>query len=311
MQGAIYYLLTVLIWGSTWFAIKFQLGVVDESVSLVYRFGLAAALLLAWCVVRRMRLRFTRVEHLAMAAQGACLFSTNYLLFYWCTGLITSGLVAIIFSTVIVMNIINGAIFLKRRVQGIVLVGALVGLLGITLVFWHEILASQAESLAASGNVLTGNILKGLGIGLVATYSASLGNILSARNQQHGLPVLQTNAFGMAYGALLMGVYAFFTAAPFAFEWSVPYVSSLLYLSVFGSIIAFGAYLTLVGRIGADRAAYATVLFPLVALVLSSLFEGFEWTAMALVGVALVLIGNVLVVGRGLGARWRRRVAVA
>jgi drug/metabolite transporter (DMT)-like permease len=306
MQGAVFYLLTVLIWGSTWFAIRFQLGTVDPSLSLVYRFGLAACLLLVWCVIRRVSLRFTVKEHLAMAAQGLCLFSVNYLLFYWTTGLITSGLVAIIFSTVIVMNIINSAIFLKKPVQGIVLFGAVVGLLGITLVFWHEIEASRAVSEQASNKVL-----KGLGIGLVATLFASLGNILSARNQAHKLPVLQTNAFGMAYGAMIMVAYALAADVPIVFEWTVDYVGSLLYLSIFGSIIAFGAYLTLVGRIGADRAAYATVLFPLVALVISSIFENFQWTPLALAGVALVLIGNVIVVGKGLGARWRRRSAVA
>lgn len=306
MQGATYYLLTVLIWGSTWFAIRFQLGVVDESVSLVYRFGLASLLLVIWCVVRRVSLRFTVAEHAAMAAQGVCLFSTNYLLFYWCTGLITSGLVAIIFSTVIVMNIINGAIFLKRKVQPIVLLGALIGLAGITLVFWDEIASARAESAAASRDILTG-----LGIGLIATFMASLGNILSARNQSQGLPVLQTNAFGMAYGALVMAIYALVTQSPFTVDISVPYIASLLYLSIFGSIIAFGAYLTLVGRIGADRAAYATVLFPLVALLISSVFEDFDWTPLALSGVFLVLVGNVLVIGRGLGGRWRRRVASA
>jgi drug/metabolite transporter (DMT)-like permease len=306
MQGAVFYLLTVLIWGSTWFAIRFQLGSVDPSLSLVYRFGLAACLLLVWCVIRRVELRFSAKEHLAMASQGLCLFSMNYLLFYWCTGLITSGLVAIIFSTVILMNIINGAIFLKKPVQGIVLFGALVGLLGITLVFWQEIEASQAVSEQASAKVL-----KGLGVGLVATLFASLGSILSERNQGHKLPVLQTNAFGMAYGAMFMVVYALISEVPIVFEWTVGYVGSLLYLSIFGSIIAFGAYLTLVGRIGADRAAYAMVLFPLVALVISSIYENFQWTPLALAGVALVLIGNVIVVGRGLGARWRQRSAVA
>jgi len=296
MQGAFFYLLTVVIWGSTWFAIKFQLGTVDPSLSLVYRFGLASLLLMLWCVLRRVRMRFSLKEHLAMMAQGGCLFSINYLLFYWCTGLITSGLVAIIFSTVIVMNIANGAIFLKKPVQPVVLLGALVGLSGITLVFWQEIQASQAVSQAASGNVL-----KGLGIGLVATLFASLGNILSARNQSHKLPVLQTNAYGMAYGTLIMLTFAIVTGVTFQFEWTSDYIVSLIYLSVFGSVFAFGAYLTLIGRIGADRAAYATVLFPLVALLISSVFEDYTWTPMALAGVALVLVGNVLVVGRGFG----------
>jgi len=243
MQGAFFYLLTVVIWGSTWFAIKFQLGTVDPSLSLVYRFGLASLLLMLWCVLRRVRMRFSLKEHLAMMAQGGCLFSINYLLFYWCTGLI-----------------------------------------------------SQAVSQAASGNVL-----KGLGIGLVATLFASLGNILSARNQSHKLPVLQTNAYGMAYGTLIMLTFAIVTGVTFQFEWTSDYIVSLIYLSVFGSVFAFGAYLTLIGRIGADRAAYATVLFPLVALLISSVFEDYTWTPMALAGVALVLVGNVLVVGRGFG----------
>ena len=295
MQGTIYYLLTVLIWGSTWFAIRFQLGIVDESVSLFYRFGLAAVLLLIWCQTQQVRMRYSAKQHGMMAAQGLCLFSANYLLFYWCTTYITSGLVAIIFSTVIVMNIINGAVFLKRRVEARVLLGAFLGLLGISLVFAHEIQAASAHSREAAHAVLIG-----LGIGLFATYLASLGNIFSAYNQSKDLPVLQTNAYGMAYGALIMLVYALLSDARFNFDWSFAYVSSLLYLSVFGSIVAFGAYLTLVGRIGADRAAYATVLFPLVALLISSIFEDFVWTSLAIMGVVLVLLGNVLVL------KWRK-----
>jgi drug/metabolite transporter (DMT)-like permease len=301
MQGALYYTLTVIIWGSTWFAIRFQLGQVDESVSLVYRFGMAAVLLFVWCLAKGVNLRFSVRQHAFMAAQGMCLFSINYLLFYWCTGYITSGLVAIIFSTVIVMNIINGALFLKRSVDTSVLIGALLGLCGISCVFWHEIQAASVQSQAD-----TQQILAGLAIGLVATYFASLGNILSAHNQSIELPVLQTNAYGMAYGALLMSLYALLSGAHFNFDWSWPYVGSLLYLSVFGSIVAFGAYLSLVGRIGADRAAYATVLFPLVALLISSVFEGFLWTRLAIIGVALVLLGNVLVLGRNM--RYRQSV---
>ena len=290
MQSSFYYVLAVLIWGSTWFAIRFQLGVVDESVSLVYRFGLAAVLLLGWCLLRGFSLRFRWRDHIAMAAQGACLFSINYLLFYWCTGLITSGLVAVIFSTVIVMNIVNGAVFLKRSINPLVLLAAVIGLIGIVMVFWDEISSTQ--------DTRQEDVLVGLGIGLVATYFASLGNILSARNQAAGLPVMQSNAIGMTYGAILMTLYAMVTGTSFAMDWSMPYIASLIYLSVFGSIIAFGAYLSLIGQIGADRAAYATVLFPIVALLISSVFEGFEWTALSLAGMALVLAGNVLIVGR-------------
>lgn len=293
LLSASFYLTSILIWGSSWFAIRFQLGVVDESVSLVYRFGLASLLLIAWCLIRRLRLRFTWREHMAMAAQGTFLFSTNYLLFYWCTGYITSGLVAILFSTVVIMNIFNGAIFLKRPIQPVVLLGAVCGLAGLALVFWPEI---EAAGNGSEGDSVA--VWHGVALGLVATFSASLGNILSARNQSVHLPVVQTNAWGMGYGALLMALYAQLSGATWNFDAQAPYVISLLYLSIFGSILAFGAYLSLVGRIGADKAAYATVLFPLVALAISSAYEGFEWTPIALVGVLLVLAGNLSIVGR-------------
>ena len=188
------------------------------------------------------------------------------------------------------MNIVNGAVFLKRKINPLVLLAAVIGLIGIVMVFWEEISSTQ--------DARQEDVLAGLGIGLVATYFASLGNILSARNQAAGLPVMQSNAIGMAYGAILMTFYAAFTGTSFTMDWSMPYIASLVYLSVFGSIIAFGAYLSLIGQIGADRAAYATVLFPIVALLISSVFEGFEWTALSLAGMALVLAGNVLIVGR-------------
>jgi len=139
---------------------------------------------------------------------------------------------------------------------------------------------------------------RGLIFCFAATYLASIGNILSARNQKHGLPVVQTNAFGMMYGALLMLGLSWFLGRSFVFELSGVYVGSLVYLAVFGSIIAFGCYLTLVGRIGADRAAYATLIFPVVALVISTVWEGYQWSASAFSGVALILGGNLLLLKR-------------
>jgi len=290
MNAAGLYLVTVLIWGSSWFAITFQIGVVDEAVSVFYRFFLAAVILLVFCLGTGRRLKFSATEHGFIALQGLCLFCLNYVLIYYGTAYISSGVVAVIFSTLAICNIFNGAVFLKRSVKPAVLMGAILGLVGIALVFGHEL--SQAR--ATTG---TADLWKGFLFVLIAAYSASLGNILSARNQQQGLPVLQTNAFGTLYGSLLMLVYAMLLGAEFLIEWSVPFTFSLIYLSVFGTIFAFGAYLSLVGRIGADKAAYATVLFPLVALLISTVFENFEWTRLSLVGVALVIAGNILVVG--------------
>jgi drug/metabolite transporter (DMT)-like permease len=285
MSSTNLYLSAVLIWGSTWFAIKFQLGTVEPEVSLVYRFALAAIILLAFCLWRKKNLKFSVSEHRFMALQGLFLFSSNYLVFYWATELLTSGIVALLFSTVILMNIINSAIFLGKSVNARVIVGAMFGITGIAAVFWSEL--STVESNAQSWH--------GLWLCLIATFFASIGNILSARNQKNKLPVMQTNAWGMAYGAIIMILFALFNGADFNYDTSISYSLSLVYLSVFGSILAFGCYLTLIGRIGADKAAYTAVLFPVIALGLSTLFEGYQWSIEALFGFCLVLLGNYIV----------------
>ncbi|KIX14828.1 DMT family transporter [Dethiosulfatarculus sandiegensis] len=288
MNNLILYVSTVFIWGSTWLGIKYQLGVVDPMVSVVYRFGLSSLLLLAYCYAGKKRLKFSRSEHAFMALMGVLLFSINYWLIYVAELYITSGLAAVVFSTILVMNILNGILILKTPFSLKVALGGGLGLLGISLVFWPEIMAFD----------LNDNGFLGLLFAVAATFLASLGNITSARNQKHGLPVLQTNAFGMAYGTVLMTIWAVFAGKEFTFVWSAAYVGSLLYLAVFGSIVAFGCYLTLVGRMGADRAAYATLLFPLVALGLSTIFEDYKWTPQALSGLCLTLGGNFLILNK-------------
>lgn len=288
MKNFFFYIMTVLIWGSTWIGIKLQLGVVDPMVSVGYRFALAALLLLLWCRLRNLPMRFTCKDHLFIGLQGLFLFCLNYLLFYLAELHLTSGLAAVIFSTILLMNMINGAIFLKSPFDIRVLGGGLIGLLGIILVFMPEV----------SSFSLNSDNMRSILLCVLATYLASLGNILSARNQKHHLPIVQTNSFGMAYGALIMLAMAFFTGKHFQFVQSFEYLGSLVYLSIFGSIIAFGCYLALVGNIGADRAAYATLLFPLVALAISTVWEDYNWTGSALFGVGLILCGNLLMIQR-------------
>jgi drug/metabolite transporter (DMT)-like permease len=285
MHSASLYLAAVLIWGSTWFAIKFQLGVVAPEVSLLYRFALASVILLVFCLLTKRRLRFNPQQHGFMALQGLFLFSSNYLVFYWATGLLTSGIVALLFSTVILMNIINSAIFLRAPVLPQVVLGAMIGIAGIAAIFWSEVSTVEQSS----------DSWKGLWLCLIATFFASLGNILSARNQTNHLPVVQTNAWGMGYGALIMLIYALFSGAEFTYDNTLSYSLSLVYLSVFGSILAFGSYLTLIGRIGADKTAYAAVLFPVIALGISTVFENYNWTLGAFGGFVLVLAGNYVV----------------
>jgi len=279
------YLWTVLIWGSTWFAIRFQLGTVEPEVSLVYRFALAAVILLLYCRSRRYSLKLDRDGQLFVVLQALFLFSANYLLFYWATGLLTSGLIAVVFSTVVLMNVFNSALFLKQPVNKRVVAGAVLGLAGITLGFYPEFYKVDPAVVA-----------RGLILSLLATYVASLGNIISARNQQRGLSVVVTNAWGMTYGAVIMALYVVFSGAHFVYDWHPAYTISLIYLALFGSVLAFGSYLTLIGRIGADKAAYAAVLFPIVALTLSTLYESYVWTIPALLGAVLVVLGNILAV---------------
>jgi drug/metabolite transporter (DMT)-like permease len=288
MKNALFYLITVLIWGSTWLGIKFQLGVVDPMVSVTYRFALASALLLLWCAMRNMNMRFSLHDHCFMFLQGVLLFGFNYLFFYQAELYVTSGLAAVIFSSILVMNIINGALLLGAPVDGKVVFGGTLGLVGIVLVFLPEISHFSLDNHGVRGVVFC----------ILATLFASWGNITSARNQKNRLPIIQSNAYGMGYGALIMLAMAVFSGKAFIVEASATYLGSLLYLAVFGSIVAFGCYLSLVGNIGADRAAYSTLLFPLVALAISTVWEGYQWSAASLSGVSFIVVGNFFILTR-------------
>jgi drug/metabolite transporter (DMT)-like permease len=287
---------TVIIWGTTWLAIKFQLGSVDPMVSVLYRFIAAALILVVYCKLRGLNMRFRLKDHIFMALQGLVLFSINYWLIYLAEVHVTSGLVAVIFSSIVFMNMINGAVLLGSPIRSNVVLGGGIGVVGIVLIFWPQLVSLNLSDKTALGLVLS----------LVSTFMASLGNIISARHQKYNLPVIQTNAYGMAYGAGIMGVIAIALGKPFSFEMSFLYISALFYLSLFGTVIAFGCYLKLVGKIGADRAAYATMLFPIVALGISTVYEDYQWAAHNIIGVAVVLIGNWLVLNKKAFFSFRR-----
>ncbi|WP_137938828.1 EamA family transporter [Chitinivorax sp. B] len=292
MNNLSLYLTTVLIWGSTWLAIKFQLGSVPVEWSVAYRFGLAALILFLWCAWRRLPMRFSRRDHAFIALQGILLFGGNYVLIYHTERFLSSGTTAVLFSTVVLMNTLGMRIFFKQAIERKVIASAALGIMGISLVFWQEL--TQFDDLIAG--------LIGIGLGLLATFCASLGNMASSRNVRAGIPVVQSNAFGMAYGTLAVVLVAILLDRPLILLWQVNYVVSLIYLAVFGSILAFGAYLTLIGKIGADRASYAGVVIPVVALLLSTWFEQFTWHTSTVIGIALCLAGNVLMLQKSIAA---------
>jgi drug/metabolite transporter (DMT)-like permease len=287
------YLVTVAVWGTTWIAIEFQLGVVPPEVSVFYRYVLASALLFAWCYLRGLRMAFDLRAHRQFMLLGLLLFCLNYVLTYYAQQYITSALSAIAFSSMLWMNILNARLFFGIRAGGKVLAGSVLGITGIVILFLPQI-----DELSLSDATFFG-----MAICVVGAYVASLGNMVSQRAQKNGLPIIQSNAWGMFYGAALTGAIAAAQGHEFTFEQSTSYVVSLLYLSIFGSVIAFGAYLTLLGRIGAHRAGYAMVMFPVVALVISFFFEGLVPRPSLFAGIALVIAGNLLIL------KGKRRVA--
>lgn len=290
MPTSLIYAIVVLIWGTTWYVIKFQLGVVAPEISLVYRFGLAAACVFLYARMTGSPLALSWRDHRFVALQGMTLFCLNYWMTYLSTQYLTSGLVAVLFTAIIFFNIVNGRLFLGTRVEARVLVAAGAGILGVALLFLPELQAAFNEPA----------IVHGAALALGATYVASLGNMAASRNTQASLPVVTVNAYGMAYGAAGLAVIAAIRGTPIDFDPRWPYVLSLVYLSLAGTSLAFGLYLALIKRIGAARAAYTSVLFPVVALIVSTLFEGYRWSLPAVIGLAVLVAGNALALG---GAR--------
>jgi drug/metabolite transporter (DMT)-like permease len=282
------YLATVLIWGSTWFAIKLQLGVVPPAVSVTWRFLAAAAMLLGYARVRRLPLRFSARDHLWMALQGLLLFCLNYVGFYLAELSLPSGLAAVICSMLTIGNIIGMRLFFDVHTHASNLCGAMLGIAGVAWLFWPDLRSVSATNATAVA----------VAVAVAATASASLGNMVATRNQRQHLPIVQLNGWAMLYGAAITGAAALVLGEKFSFDRSWRYVGSLMYLAVFGSIVAFGAYLTLMKRIGAHRAGYTMVAIPVVALLISTWLENLRWTANLSMGVALCLLGNVLVLAR-------------
>ena len=297
MPTTLIYAIVVLIWGSTWYVIKFQLGVVAPEISLVYRFGLAAACVFLFARLTGSPLALSWRDHRFVALQGLTLFCLNYWMTYLSTGYLTSGLVAVLFTTIIFFNIVNGRLILGTPIETRVLAAAGTGILGVALLFLPELQAALHEPRIAHGAALA----------LAATYVASLGNMAASRNTQASLPVVTVNAYGMAYGAAGLAVIAAIRGTPVDFDPRWPYVLSLIYLSLAGTSLAFGLYLALIKRIGTARAAYTSVLFPVVALIVSTLFEGYRWSLPAAIGLAVLVAGNALALG---GARAAPRSAV-
>jgi drug/metabolite transporter (DMT)-like permease len=278
----------VAIWGSTWIAITFQLGRVEPEASVFYRFLAASLMLFAYCAARRLPQRFTRGEHAWLALQGVLMFSVSYIFVYYAEQHVVSGLVAVGYSASPLLALIGMRVFFGAPMTRPLVAGALLGMAGITLVFWPEFAHLQGDRSTALGAMHTA----------IAVIVSALGSMAAHRNQQAKLPLWQTMAWGMLYGSIFSLAVTLATGKPLRFEATLPYVASLAYLAVLGSILAFAGYLTLIHRVGATRAGYIGVMVPVVALVLSSIFEHFRWQAVTVVGILVTVLGNIIILKR-------------
>ncbi len=279
------YATIILAWGFSWIAMHYQVGVVEPELSVFWRFLLAAPLMFGFAAIRRERLRFPLSDHARFVALGVALFCMNFALFYTAAQWITSGLLAVVFSLASVMNVWLGAAVLGAPADRRVVLGGMLGFLGVALLFYPQLAGTRLDS----------KVFFGLLLCIGGTLSFCTGNMISARLQRRKVPVVAATAWGMLYGAAALGIYAAARGYAFRIDPHLPYLVGLLYLALVASVVAFASYLTLLGRIGVDRAAYVTVMLPLVALAVSTAVESYRWTVPAGCGLAAVLIGNLLV----------------
>ncbi len=278
------YLLCSLIWGSTWLVIKFQIDSVSPFVGVFYRFVISSSILFILHFLLGKSLKYEKKNHWVFFLQGTCNFSMNYVLTYHAEKYSTSAVIALVYTTLVHFNILGTRIFFKRKIHSNVIYGSFLGMLGVFFLFYEDVHKFEADP----------KNLIGVGIALIAVLFASAGNLLSYKNYLMKVPVLAANAWGMFYGMLFTGLLCFIFSETFVYPVHLSFWAALLYLSVFGTVIAFGAYTYLVGKIGAERAAYTTLFSPAIAILLSSFFENLKVTPFLILGISFCLLGNIL-----------------
>ncbi|HQT87597.1 MAG TPA: EamA family transporter [Acidiphilium sp.] len=279
---AVLFLTVVVVWGLTWFAIHLQLGTTPDVVSIFWRFASASILLWMLLLATKSYRPGPWRRHIGYAGLGLCLFSVNFLFLYAAGRHISSGLESVVFSLATVLNVFNQFLFRRIRPSARVLIGAILGAGGVALLFADQLIGPHVDAL-------------GILLALGGTYSFSLGNLLSTRITADGTTLANAMVRAMSWGAACLGLLVIASGDHFAVSTNKFYLGGLAYLSIFGTIIGFFTYLTLVARIGPSRAAYVTVITPVVALTMSTFFEHYHWTGLAIPATILILLGNLII----------------
>ena len=275
------YSMVVFGWSTSWLPLKWQLGVVAPEVSLLWRFVIAATVMFVISIYLRQSLMFHWRTHLRLALLGLCIFSTNFAFFYHGGKGVASGLLAVVFSSASLVNVLMIAVLGRSRPRIAHLLAAMVGLTGVVCLFWPELQLSNTA-------------LTSLALCLIGTLFFCTGNMVSAACQKRGIPIFVSASWGMLYGACYLALFSFISNHEFIIELTAKYVLGLVWLALVSSVMTFAAYLSLIGRIGPSRAGYATVIFPVFALLISTVFESYTWSGLAFIGLGLVICGNVI-----------------
>ena len=275
------YSMVVFGWSTSWLPLKWQLGVVAPEVSLLWRFVIAATVMFVISIYLRQSLMFNWRTHLRLALLGLCIFSTNFAFFYHGGKGVASGLLAVVFSSASLVNVLMTAVLGRSRPRIAHLLAAMVGLTGVVCLFWPELQLSNTA-------------LTSLALCLIGTLFFCTGNMVSAACQKRGIPIFASASWGMLYGACYLALFSFISNHEFTIEPTAKYVLGLVWLALVSSVMTFAAYLSLIGRIGPSRAGYATVIFPVFALLISTVFESYTWSSLAFIGLGLVIFGNVI-----------------
>ena len=288
MHNFTLFIITLFCWSPTWYVIKFQLGYVDPLVSVFYRFLIASIVIFIYLLIKKKSLNFSFNQHIWFLFFGTCIYSINYVFFYISNTYLISAFPAIVFSTVVIMNILGEGFYFKKKPSLKTLIGAFIGMIGILIIFNDEIFNFN----------FTNNTHVGLFLALIGTFSASTGNMIHQRNLNNNFPLIQTIAYAMLYGSIVTLLITQVRGSELLFEYSFEYIASLVYLSIPGSIFAFIFYLKLLEKVGAGRAGYVGVVMPVLALLISTVFENLEWQINLIIGFPILIIGAILVINQ-------------
>ncbi len=277
--------IATVIWGTTWIVIRDQLGSVPPTWSVAYRFAAGAVAMFVYAAFTKSPFRIGRRGHLFALTFGFAQFVLNFNFVYRAESFITSGLVAVLFSMLIVPNALLGRAFLKQPLSAQFLAGSGVAVVGVGMLIAQEI---RADTASASATIL------GVVFTLLGVLSASVANIMQGTAQGKALPMASTLAWGMLWGTAVNAVLALALNGPPVFEWTAAYAGGVIYLGVFASAIAFTCYFGVIREVGPARAAYSGVLTPIIAMIISTVVEDYRWSWLAASGGVVALVGLLI-----------------